>query len=312
MKLPKIPNFGEDTFEKMNIISMFIKSGILPKDWKCETFSLDSVSVVDFARDLVTKNLAVCVLSDDMCYANWGNEIRFDYANHFIYLPYMKYMLTPNMHDKLIPNELEVQLYAIHSDLFYTDVLYCYDGKTTVYKLLNVNKLIFDIQLTKSQLYKIWVDYTVYSDGTVENEFIDIGSTSFYYRELRKLGKHLYKTYMGKRGVYGSPTLIRLLTQEQYVHYDPLDLGLIYETYTRPPNYYKIVFDATLYAIFMSGANVQDFPELKQLGVTKEFIGITYEDMPTFYLKHYYNRESKFKTRTFDKCIDVNNLLRKD
>lgn len=301
--LPKIPNLGKDTFIKL------IKLAQCSNEFIVKEESLSNTNILDFIQYIVERDFLVCVFRDNMCYVNWANELRFDYVNHCVYLPYVHYELLTTAEGDLIPYNLEAKIELLHTDHFLNNTLCCFDGDHTIYRYSDLNKLSLASNITAKDLYKQWLLYTVYSDTTAINAYIDLRGDTPMYREMRKNEKLLYKNREGKRGVLANSTLTRLLTEEPYVHYSPDDLGLVPQPCDKPPNYYKLLFDINIYFIFCSAITLSGMPKFNLLGETLEYVGYSTTDMPTMFLKHTYKRDSKLPCRSYDFCIDINKFI---
>ena len=258
-------------------------------------------------------------------YLSWGKDIRFDYRDLLIFLPYFQYdkkaINTDKRHKHLdfdgentnIHYNFELKLHIFYNyasnyknfDIYFADI-----HTLTVYHT-NLNDLKFSMQgfsieelynryLNASYFDEAWEDVDFKNNyhwiGIEKNLNIEAGLRSSHALPTWKLGKTKACTDIVKEVFYY--TDIRL--------YDYETLSSIYDFELNTDMlYYKrrYEFEAYLLLGVLEGLDFveTDFQEkYEKLGVTLNYIKYEKEGAFPLFLKHYYTLNSVMKKKTYE------------
>lgn len=320
MRLPGIPRLlglsvsrlkFENTLNVCDIIPTMLKSGTFV------TKSVESMSLSEFVNYILENDFIFCIKDNERYFLAYGYELRVDAANHAIFVPYVCYDTYVNTEIRF-PYNIEVRLKPLHvNGKWVADELLVYSEKNdALTKLTGVSKLKFQSVETANALYRLWVDYTVHSvqDVSLLRPVVSLESRSQIAYNCKQYELPVFSTATKATKGYFCDYIIRhLLLFEHYRHYNKEDLEIYLERKEPYPNYFKLQFDASLYSLFMlEKPQLLDLEGLDELGITRERLALYCTDMPTFYIHHYYCRNSRIPIKTYDGLVDVKQFFMKE
>lgn len=293
---------------------------IIPKLLKSETFverSVVGLSFSELVSYILEDDFILCIKDNDRYFLTYGYELRIDVSNHAIYVPYVHYDEYTNA-ETPFPYSIEVRLKPLHvyGD-WQTNELLLYSAKTdSLTRLIGVTGIRFQSVETANELYRLWVDYTVHTEqgSSLLQPILSVDSRSQIARCCKQYEVPLFANETKcMRGHICDYVIRHLLLFEQYRHYSKEDLEIYLERKEPHQNYFKLLFEASLYSLFMRAQpQLLDLEGLDELGVTREHLAMYCDNMPTFYIHHFYSRTSQIPTKTYNGLVDVTQYFKKE
>lgn len=186
-----IPYFGENTQE--------IYKSIIEKNKKDA-----QIKTYDSLYDIITENIdkKIIVIIDNK-WLSWLNDIKFNYKEDELYIPYFEYELFETDKDNFRGNNkghlinINGTLYLRYNYFFKKYSinidnlsLYCVDIDTMQYYILKTNKWILDDKLCMDKLYKLYSQACFKSDDFILNKhsggYHYINSSTKQYKNKEK------------------------------------------------------------------------------------------------------------------------------
>ena len=294
---------------------------IIPKMLNSSMFTTqsvdDGVSLSKFVTYVLENDFIFCIEDNGRYFLTYGYELRIDVANHAIYIPYVYYDIYRDA-EVQFPYNIEVRLKPLHVDgEWCTDELLVYSEKNdALTKLIGVSKLKFQPVETANELYRLWVNYTIHSsqDMSLLRPIVPTKSRSQIAQYCKQYEVPVFSNATKKeKGYFCNYVIQHLLLFEHYRHYNKEELEIYLECKEPYANCFKLLFEASLYSLFMmEKPQLLDLEGLDELGVTREHLALYCTDMPTFYIHHFYCRNSQIPAKTYNGLVDVKQFFMKE
>lgn len=312
------PYWGETTFQDKRSLLQDLQDGVVRRE--LPSCISACTSLFETFR-VLGRNQFMFIIENQ--YFSWCKDIRMDYRDKVIFIPYYEYMTTlvkTNQEHKhldrisdgvLLTYNYELKIMPVDlSKLIFTVVSL---DEMCIYEIDLTNLPLLDFQPSVVELYNYYKNASFFDEAWSEIDFINnyhwISSEQGRNIEavirsanrlpVWKLGNHIQCTDFVKRIIaYCDIRLYNLQVLHTVFHFK-LDYSLLY--WER-----RYLFEA--YLLFTSLSDM-DFVEAefnakwRDLGTRIEMFSYGEKDFP-MYLKHYYKTTDFFPRKTYEKYIE--------
>lgn len=317
--LKGIPYWGESTFEDMRTLAR-----------KFEEVQIeDYVSASDMFtlfHELGSKNYVFILREKDGTFFSWCKDIRFDYRDKVVYIPYYTYseksVKTSKEYKHLdrIGDTINVH-YGFQARLMpvYVPTL---NYKIAELYVANIEELaIFRVQISENyledspsidQLYRAYLNASYFDEEWSQIDFKNnyhwIGAEKGLNMEYAVRASQHLPVWALKDNREATPQCKKFLNCCDIRLYDLQTIQTMFDFDLHTELQYwerRYLFDAYLLFSVMSGKAWRELEfneRWKQLGTKYEFIKYGSSDFP-LYLKHYYKLDDKFNRRSYEKYV---------